>query len=247
MSERVVEVAADVFLGRGTDVNWYLVRDGGDVTLIDSGYPGDVQRVEESVRAIGRRPEDVRAVLLTHAHVDHIGAASHFADRYGAAVHTGAIEVRHAHREFLEQAGPKDVIANLWRPGVLPWLLRVMRVGAAQHVSVPAATSFPTDGPLDLPGRPVPVVAPGHTSGHTCYLLPGAGALLTGDALVTGHAVVRSRGPQVLPAMFNHGDPVAGLAALEHLDADLVLPGHGDPLHLPIAAAVAEARERAAG
>jgi glyoxylase-like metal-dependent hydrolase (beta-lactamase superfamily II) len=68
--------------------------------------------------------------------------------------------------------------------------------------------------------------------------------VVTGDALVTAHAVLLGRGPQVLPAFFNHGDPVPALAALEALDADLVLPGHGEPLRRPIAEAVAEARTR---
>jgi glyoxylase-like metal-dependent hydrolase (beta-lactamase superfamily II) len=245
VSQRVVEVAQDVFLGRGTDVNWVLVRDGEDVTLIDSGYPGDVARVEESVRAIGRRPQDVRAVLITHAHVDHIGAVNHVHERYGAAVYTGETEVAHAHRDYLEQASRTAVIANLWRPGMVAWLLRVGRVGVTKHVSVPSAQPFPNAGPLDLPGGLVPVPTPGHTSGHTAYYLPDVGAVVTGDGLVTAHAVLRGRGPQVLPAFFNHGDPVRGLTALEGLDADLVLPGHGDPLHRPIADAVREARERA--
>jgi glyoxylase-like metal-dependent hydrolase (beta-lactamase superfamily II) len=244
MPAPVVEVAQDVFLARGTDVNWILLREGDDVTLIDTGYPGDTGRVEASLREIGRRPEDVRAVLITHAHVDHIGGVNHFHDRYGAAVYTDATEVKHAHRDYLEQARPADVAANIWRPGVLPWLTRVMRVGVIKNVTIPSAEPFPTEGALDLPGRPVPVPTRGHTSGHTAYHLPGVGAVATGDELVTAHAVLRRTGPQVLPAYFNHGDAVAALGALEHLDADLILPGHGDPLRRPIRVAVGEARAR---
>lgn len=241
----VIEVASSVFLATGTDVNWVLVRDGSDVTLIDTGYPGDLPALEDSFRSIGARAEDIRAVLITHAHVDHIGGVNHIHERYGAPVYTDETEVAHAHREYLEQAGPKDVAANIWRPGVLPWAWRIMRAGATNAVSAPAAEPFPNAGALDLPGNPVPVPTHGHTSGHTAYLLPDAGAVVTGDALVTGHAVLRERGPRVLPPMFNHGDPVRALAALEDLDASLVLPGHGEPLRRPIAEAVAEARERA--
>ncbi|YCK38055.1 MBL fold metallo-hydrolase [Actinomadura sp. ATCC 39365] len=62
------------FLLGGTDVNWVLLREGDDLTLIDGGWPGDVAAVEDFIRSIGRRPEDVRAILLTHAHIDHLGA-----------------------------------------------------------------------------------------------------------------------------------------------------------------------------
>jgi len=68
----VDEVADGVFLARGADVNWVLLRDGRDVTLIDTGYPGYLDEVLRSLTRIGSEPEDVAAVLITHAHVDHI-------------------------------------------------------------------------------------------------------------------------------------------------------------------------------
>jgi glyoxylase-like metal-dependent hydrolase (beta-lactamase superfamily II) len=240
--DQVNEVADGVFHVRGTEVNWYLVREGDELTLVDSGYPGDLDRVEESVRVLGRRPADIRAVLLTHAHVDHMGAAQHFADRYGAAVLTDAIEARHARREFLEQANAMDVTKNIWRPRVLPWLTKVMRVGAAKHVQIPSAAAFPAGGALDVPGRPVPVPTRGHTSGHTCYFFPSAGAVCTGDELLTGHAVVKRVGPQLPPAFFQDRDTRDAVLPLAELDADLILPGHGEPLRMPLADAVRAAR-----
>jgi glyoxylase-like metal-dependent hydrolase (beta-lactamase superfamily II) len=246
MSQSVIEVADDVFLARGTDVNWVLLRDGDAVTLIDGGYPGDAGHVEASLRAIGRRPEDVRAILLTHAHIDHLGGPAHFAAHYGTPVYSDAREAAHARREHLEQAGPMDLAANLWRPTLWPWLGRILRVGAGKNVRIPSAQPFAAAGPLDLPGRPVPVPTRGHTSGHTAYHLPSVGAVVTGDELVTGHAITGHVGPHTLPAFFNHGDPVTALSAIETLDADLVLPGHGAALRRPIADAVAEARQRAA-
>lgn len=242
----IVEAAEGVFLVRGTDVNWILLRDGRELTLVDSGYPGDIPAVEASIRAIGSEPEDVRAILLTHAHIDHLGAVNHFYERYGTPVYTDPAEVAHARREYLEQAGPAEVARNILRPGVFTWSLRIMRVGAMQKVSVPHARPFPNVGALDLPGHPIPIPTPGHTSGHTAYHLPDTGAVLTGDGLLTGHAVSRIIGPQVIAPMFNHGDAVAGLDPLAGLAADLILPGHGDLHRGPIAAAVAEARERAA-
>jgi glyoxylase-like metal-dependent hydrolase (beta-lactamase superfamily II) len=245
MTGAVEQVADGVWRARGTDVNWFLLRSGDEVTLVDCGYPGDTRAVLASIRSIGSRPEDVRAVLLTHAHVDHMGAANHLHEAYGTPTWTDPVEVAHAHRDRLEQAGPADVVRNLWRPGVLPWTLRISRAGATRPVSVPHALPFPSDGPLDLPGHPVPVATHGHTSGHTAFHLPGAGAVITGDGLVTGHAVSRRTGPQLIMEMFNHGDARAGLAPLEGLDADLVLPGHGEPWRGPIAEAVAQARATA--
>lgn len=238
----VDEVADGVFFARGADVNWVLLRDGKEVTLVDTGYPGYLDDVLRSLARIGRAPKDVAAVLITHAHVDHVGGANHFARTYGTPVYTGATEARHARREFLEQAGPADVVKNLARPGMLPWLRRVLPAGASKKVAVPTAQEVPTV--LELPGGPVPVVTGGHTSGHTAYHLPAARAVITGDELVTGHALLPDTGPAVLPAFFSHGDPRVAIRRLEPLDAELILPGHGAALRQPIADAVADALSR---
>jgi glyoxylase-like metal-dependent hydrolase (beta-lactamase superfamily II) len=243
---RPVQVADGVYFVRGVDVNWVLLRDGTDVTLVDAGYPGYVDSVEDTVRAIGSSPEDVRAILVTHAHIDHIGAVNAFHAKYATPVYLDPVEVGHAHREYEESAGPVDVLKNAWRPGVLPWALRIARAGATQDVVLDHAQPFPTAGPLDLPGRPTPVATHGHTSGHSAFHLADSGVVITGDGLITGHAVSLVSGPQVIAPWFNHGDAVAGLAPLEPLAADILLPGHGTVHRGPIADAVARARERLA-
>jgi glyoxylase-like metal-dependent hydrolase (beta-lactamase superfamily II) len=242
----VEQVADGLFRAGGSDVNWYLFKDGDDLTLVDAGYPGDTAAVLASIEEVGCQPGDVRAVLLTHAHVDHMGAAGHLHEAHGTPTLMDPVEVPHARREVLEQAGPLDVVRQLWRPGVLSWSLRISRAGATRDVRLPHAEAFPGAGPLDLPGGPVPIATHGHTSGHSAYLFPGVGAVATGDALITGHAVSRVKGPQLIPGWFDHapGNPRDGLAPLAALDADLVLPGHGEPVRTPLPDAVATALGR---
>ncbi|MFF0816824.1 MBL fold metallo-hydrolase [Rhodococcus sp. NPDC003318] len=245
----VDEVAPNVFCAAGTDVNVVILRDGDALTLIDGGYPGDVAAVEGAIRSLGHRPEDVQGMLLTHAHIDHMGAIVSFHERYGIPVFTDPTEVAHARREHLEQATAKDFLPMLHRHGVLPWLLRVARAGATRHLSVREPHAFPSEGPLDLPGAPVPVATHGHTSGHAAFHLPQHGVIVTGDALVTAHPLSKVRGPQLLPPVFDHGktDTLAALDRLATLDARTLVPGHGPVLSVPISAAVDEARERAGG
>lgn len=227
----VDQVADGVFRASGTAVNWYLLTEGPQVTLIDAGYPGDTAAVEASIEAIGRRPEDVATVLITHAHVDHIGAVNHLHGKYGTPVLASTVEAGHARREFLEQGGVPDVLRHVADYGVLRWSLQIARVGASKHVVLPHAGAFLAEGPLDLPGSPVPIITPGHTSGHTCFYLSTVGAVITGDTLVTGHPTSRRLGPQLLPSWFDHDREGVeeAINTLRGLDADLILPGHGEP------------------
>ncbi len=88
----------NAFLATGTEVNWILLKDGNDLTLIDSGYPRDIDALEASIRSIGGQPEDVRAILLTHAHIDHIGGINHFHAKSGTPVRINPTEGPHARR-----------------------------------------------------------------------------------------------------------------------------------------------------
>jgi hypothetical protein len=64
----------------------------------------------------------------------------------------------------------------------------------------------------------------------------------TGDELLTGHAVSRRTGPQLPAAFFQHRDTRDAVLPLADLNADLILPGHGEPLRMPLADAVSAAR-----
>jgi len=244
-AQDVVHVGDGVHAVFGSDVTWVVVKDGDSATLIDTGYPGDRQNLLASLESLGLAPEAVTAVLLTHAHNDHLGSAEHLRTAHGIPILMHEDEVPHARRDYLDQVTLGKVLANSWRPGVTPWALRAVRSGGTADVPVAEPRAFPSSGALDLPGNPVPVHTGGHTAGHCAYLLPDSGILLCGDVLVTGHPTSRVAGPQILPAMFaNRERAAAALSTLADLDADVLVPGHG-PVHRgPVKAAVESARER---
>ncbi|GHH93491.1 MBL fold metallo-hydrolase [Streptomyces capillispiralis] len=247
MRAAVRQVADGTHLVRGPSTNWVILTEGDAVTLIDTGYPGDRERLLDSLAQVGSSPEAVTAVLITHAHNDHLGSAQYLRAAHGTPVYTHEAEVPHARRDFLHQVGVGRVLRNAWRPGVVPWAVHALRAGGTADAAVTGPEPFPAPGPLDLPGRPVPVPTPGHTDGHCAFHLPGVGAVVSGDALVSGHPTSRVRGPQLLPDMFHHERAAAvdALDVLAKLDGDLLLPGHG-PLHEgSVEDAARLARERA--
>ena len=237
------QIAENTWLGSGTAVNWLLVREGDALTLVDSGWPGDLGELEASVAQLGRRLGDIQAVLLTHAHVDHTGGLNALWERHRVPVLMHPDEVPLARGERREQASPADVLVRAWRPRVAVWSARIMRAGALSHPTMAHARAWDAVGPLDLPGAPVPVPCPGHTSGHTAYLFPSSGVLATGDALVTGHPVSGRNAPQLLPGFFHHDVDRArrALTSLAATDAGTIAPGHGYVWNGPVADAVRQA------
>ncbi len=241
---RVQQVAADVFLIHDTAVNRILIREGRDLTLVDAGYPNDLPALIAAVEQLGHNVEDIRAVLLTHSHVDHLGALPELLERVGAVVYAHPLELPIVHGEVREQASTWDIVRRCWRPRVAHWALMVARAGARTRPRVCEAVPFPTAGALDVPGRPRPIHCPGHTSGHTAYEVPEQGVLVTGDALITGHPLSARTGPQVLPAYFAHDaqENLGSLGVLSDIDANTLVPGHGPVWHGSMGVAVALAR-----
>ena len=244
----LTQVNDTVHLVTGTNVNWALVTDGEAVTLVDAGYPNDATALRASLEQIGRRPEDVRAILLTHAHLDHLGGIPAFRSRHPVPVLTGEEEARHARREYLEQISPLQMLRQCRsRPG-RRWVAQTLRaVMPHASISLSDVTAVPADVALDVPGNLVPIATPGHTSGHTAWLMPSAGIVFTGDALISAHPLSRLTGPQLIPSVFNEDDAamVLSLERIADLPADIVVPGHGPLLHGALPALVAEALQTA--
>ncbi|MEV0224920.1 MBL fold metallo-hydrolase [Streptomyces sp. NPDC050704] len=248
MRANIHQVADGIHLVHGSNTNWVILSDGDAVTLVDTGYPGDRDKVLESLAVVGSSPEAVTAVLITHAHNDHLGSAEYLSRTYGTPVYAHEEEVPHARRDFLHQVTIGKILRNAWRPGVVPWAVHALRSGGTDHIPVADPRPFPGEGPLDLPGHPVPVHTPGHTAGHCAFHLPKAGVVISGDGLVSGHPISRLAGPQLLPDMFHRerSGAIASLDTFEELSGDVLLPGHG-PVHRgSVREAARRAREKAA-
>ena len=154
-------------------VNWTLVTDGDGVILIDTGFPGNRDDVLDSLRQLGFGVDDLRAILLTHAHIDHFGSAIWFAKTHGTPVYCHAAEVGHAKREYLEQASPVDIAKHIWQPRYLKWSVAITRKGGMTHDGIPTTQALTEDVAARLPGAPMAIPTPGHTGGHCSFLVDG--------------------------------------------------------------------------
>lgn len=241
MAPVLTPVTERIHLAQTTLVNWTLVTDDSGVMLIDAGYPGSREDVLTSLKALGYGPGDVTAILLTHAHVDHLGTAIWFAQAHRTPVYCHAGEVGHARREYLEQVSPMALIPHVWQPRWVRWSVQAARKGGLVRAGVPTTQILSAEVAATLPGRPEALPTPGHTSGHCSYLVDGV--LVAGDALVTGHPVSRIRGPQLLPSVANHDQAqcVESLSTLATTGTEVLIPGHGDVWTGPISEAVRQA------
>jgi glyoxylase-like metal-dependent hydrolase (beta-lactamase superfamily II) len=233
----------------GPASNWIIVRERNRFMLIDAGYPADVAHVLASLRHLGLEPAEASAVLLTHAHVDHMGGAAYFAHRFGTPVLCSPQELPQVQGRIpRQQVTLLRVLAGAWRPTVLRWMVSALRAGALRAQPVETASAWTPEALQQLPGRPQPILLPGHTDGSSALYLPAAKAAVTGDAVVTGHPLTPWTGPQLTLPMFSRNPTRAAeaLSALRGVDATLVLPGHGPALRKPLQAVVQQAL-RAAG
>ena len=230
-------------------VNFYLIEDRDGLILIDAGLPAYLEQLRELLTGLDRSVSDVRAVLLTHGHLDHTGLACTLQEA-GADIWIHGRDagiLRDGPRSVSRYAKPERSMLPylLRRPSALALPLQLARGGAFTAPAVQGARVFETDRVLeDVPGAPQAVVLPGHTPGSAAYLFADRGLLFTGDALVTADAFSSHTGPSIVSRCFTH-DSRAALAALDRLDelkADLLLPGHGEPFADGIRTATQQAR-----
>lgn len=224
-------VADGVHLLEHAAVNAYLIEDEDGLTLVDTGLPGTFRRIEAAIGVLGRSPADLRGVVLTHAHFDHVGSARTIRERWKTPVHVHSAErflTAHPYRYRHERARFRYPLRY---PAAIPVLARMTVAGALTVRGLTDVTVFEPGVELAVPGRPRVVATPGHTVGHCALHLPGRGVVLSGDALVTLDPYTGHTGPQIVSGAATADSEVAlrSLAALAETGAATVLPGHGEP------------------
>jgi glyoxylase-like metal-dependent hydrolase (beta-lactamase superfamily II) len=207
--------------------------DGGGLGLIDTGWESDEgwTALTEGLASIGGGVEDVRGVLVTHLHFDHLGLAHRVREASGAwmAMHPadarlvagwnrrdGAAAVAEE-VEFLISlgAGREDAVADV---GTAENFERFLRMAVPDRLLEHGDVA-------ELPGWSLRAVhTPGHTPGHLCFAEERTGLFFSGDHVL----------PRISPNIStSHGglpDPLKdyldSLAAVRDLDPAEVLPAH---------------------
>jgi glyoxylase-like metal-dependent hydrolase (beta-lactamase superfamily II) len=193
----------------------YLAVEADRVTLIDTGLPGRTERVLRAVEAAGQKAENIRQIVITHHHSDHVGSLAELADRTGAQVMVHALDAPVV-RGDRPPPGPST-------GGLLKPLLRRMdRPAPLARVDRELA-----DGDeIDCLGGMRVVHTPGHTPGSISLYSAKRRILFTGDAV----ANVFGLRPPIGWFTEDMAQAKESIRKLADLDFEVACFGHGRPL-----------------
>lgn len=221
-------------------VNVYLAE-GKQLTLIDTGPKDDATRtaLKAGLAALGHRVEDIRRVLITHHHIDHIGLTAEIVRRSGADVITHPRNVGWLTDNEAERARHFPFFQKIWDESGVPEeiVAAMITSGQRQHQwTEPVKVTHTIDegDVLDLAGATWQVYhTPGHAGGLICLWEAETRTLLANDHLIRD---ISSNAMLEPPPLMNGPRPKRLVEYLHHMRrmADLhpaiALPGHGEPV-----------------
>ncbi|MGR4849045.1 MBL fold metallo-hydrolase [Streptomyces sp. LARHCF252] len=229
----VIELLPRLHLLRFPVGQAYLWRDGEELTLVDAGPAGHGASIAEAVSALGRDPRDVRRIVLTHFHEDHVGGAGEFAALSGAEVLVHRLDAPVVRGEA---PGPEPEF-EAWERPLHEQAVKLLPQGDC--VRPPQVTELSDGEVLDVGGGARVVHVPGHTHGSIALHLPEYGVLFTGDTMAASPV-----DGTVMSGVFNldRAQVLAACRRLAELDSDVACFGHGDPVRGQAARALRSAR-----
>jgi glyoxylase-like metal-dependent hydrolase (beta-lactamase superfamily II) len=242
--EKPPQVAQGVYRLGTRWINFYLVAEGEEYTLVDAGYPGYWKYLAAALDSLGASPGAIRAVIVTHHHADHAGTAERVRSSGGARVLAGEGDAWIVAGRYPSHASPGFYRRCLLHRSGLGFVAHSALAGGARYRPVQGVESLEgEEARLDVPGRPRVIHTPGHTAGHYSVALPERGVLVSGDALATFDYVTGKRRMGLHPLNDDREIALTSLDRLEAIEAETVLPAHGDPWTAGLPRALEIARE----
>lgn len=207
----------------GGYVRSYLIEDKGELTLIDTLLDKKGSLVLDEIKAMGKKPTDLKRIILTHAHQSHLGGLNALKTLTGARVYSHDWEAEIIGGRKKVQV-PKTTTLFPQRP------LKVyhLQIAFVLGLGVPEPTEVDENlkdgnhvGPLTV------LHAPGHTPGSMAFYWPEKKALIAGD-IVTTWPELALGWPQITLDNRENRESVGKLC--DRVNVEVLCTGHGDPI-----------------
>lgn len=182
------------------DAAVYLLRFAEQAALIDSGCGSAHARLVENISAVLPDDVEIKYLLLTHCHYDHVGGATALREQYGCKIVAHQLDA-----EYLE-TGDSDVTAASWYGKKMQPLAIDHKIGGHQEILKVGS------------GEICAYHCPGHSPGSLVYL-----AEIENQKVLFGQDV---HGPLDPSLLSNHPDYIRSLKFMTALNADILCEGH---------------------
>ena len=210
--------------------NWYLIEEEGRLTLVDAGFPGHFSVYKKGLASLGKTSKDLEAIVLTHAHADHIGFAEKVRKNTGVPVYVHKEDAKMACKPL--QLPWVGLLSNAWRAYTAKMLGVAIQNGVFMLPHLTKVEALEDGQVLDIPGRPRIIHTPGHTDGEISLLMEDRKVIITGDTIVTRNLLTGELGvPQIVNPILtnNYKQASRTLDLLREIGEITMLPGHGTP------------------
>jgi glyoxylase-like metal-dependent hydrolase (beta-lactamase superfamily II) len=221
--DEILQLAPEVWcLGqhKGGRVHAFLLDDGGELTLVDTLFDTDGAKILGQIEAIGRKPEDLKHIVITHGHRSHVGGMAALHAATGAPVYSHEWEA-----DILSGDREAQRISMLPHKPYRTWFPIQFGLATGQGRQPPCEVEHFIAGG-DQVGPLHVIDASGHSPGHLAFLWPEQNLLIAGDTVCTWPSF-DAGWPALNLNLRKHHQALRRLAETE---ADILGVGHGSPI-----------------